>query len=80
MSVSLFVPDQLISLSPEQCSILRLLTRIQESVLSDDNDDIHDGKLSLQVIKEGSVITGDLGGSAKCSEFTNEIIRKIEAM
>ena len=32
----------------------------------------------LQVIKEGKVITGDLGGSAKCSEFTEEIIRKIE--
>lgn len=32
----------------------------------------------LQVIKEGKAITGDLGGSAKCSEFTEEIIRKIE--
>ena len=35
---------------------------------------------SLQVIKEGEVITGDLGGKAKCSEFTSEIIRKIEDM
>merc|ERR1711936_788786 len=35
---------------------------------------------AFQVIKEGKVITGDLGGRAKCSEFTNEIIRKIEAM
>ena len=34
--------------------------------------------LFLQVIKEGKAITGDLGGSAKCSEFTEEIIRKIE--
>jgi len=34
----------------------------------------------FQVIKEGNCITGDLGGKAKCSEFTNEIIRKIEAM
>ena len=34
----------------------------------------------FQVIKEGNFITGDLGGSAKCSEFTNEIIKKIEAM
>ena len=42
-----------------------------------DNDDNY---VHLQVIKEGNVITGDLGGSAKCSEFTNEIIRKIEAM
>jgi len=33
----------------------------------------------FQVIKEGNVITGDLGGSAKCSEFTNEIIRKIDS-
>jgi len=33
---------------------------------------------AFQVIKEGKVITGDLGGSAKCSEFTEEIIRKIE--
>jgi len=32
----------------------------------------------FQVIKEGKTITGDLGGSAKCSEFTEEIIRKIE--
>merc|ERR1719270_1492925 len=35
---------------------------------------------AFQVIKEGNVITGDLGGKSKCSEFTNEIIRKIEAM
>ena len=34
----------------------------------------------LQVIKEGEIITGDLGGKAKCSEFTSEIIRKIEDM
>jgi len=34
----------------------------------------------FQVIKEGEVITGDLGGKAKCSEFTSEIIRKIEDM
>jgi isocitrate dehydrogenase (NAD+) len=34
----------------------------------------------FQVIKEGNFITGDLGGRAKCSEFTNEIIRKIEAL
>merc|ERR1719415_279652 len=33
----------------------------------------------FQVIKEGNFITGDLGGKAKCSEFTDEIIRKIEA-
>merc|ERR1719186_290350 len=34
----------------------------------------------FQVIKEGKAITGDLGGSAKCSEFTEEIIKKIESM
>jgi len=32
------------------------------------------------VIKEGSFLTGDLGGRAKCSEFTDAIIRKIETM
>ncbi len=32
----------------------------------------------FDVIREGSCITGDLGGSAKCSEYTDEIIRKIE--
>merc|ERR1719334_2628051 len=35
---------------------------------------------AFEVIKEAKVITGDLGGSAKCSEFTDEIIRKIESM
>merc|ERR1712183_780774 len=33
----------------------------------------------FQVIKEGNFITGDLGGKSKCSEFTDEIIRKIES-
>lgn len=32
------------------------------------------------VIKEGTTLTGDLGGRAKCSEFTDAIIRKVEAM
>lgn len=31
----------------------------------------------LEVIKEGKYRTGDLGGKAKCSEFTNEICSKI---
>jgi len=35
---------------------------------------------AFEVIKEAKVITGDLGGTAKCSEFTDEIIRKIESM
>lgn len=29
------------------------------------------------VIKEGKYLTGDLGGKAKCSEFTNEICAKL---
>jgi len=35
-------------------------------------------KACFDTIKEGKYLTGDLGGSAKCSEFTNEICRKIE--
>jgi len=35
-------------------------------------------KATLEVIKEGSTLTGDLGGSSKCSEFTDAIIRNIE--
>ncbi|RWS17220.1 isocitrate dehydrogenase [NAD] subunit alpha: mitochondrial-like protein [Dinothrombium tinctorium] len=31
----------------------------------------------LDVIKEGSHLTADLGGNAKCSEFTNEICSKL---
>lgn len=31
----------------------------------------------LDVIKEGKYRTGDLGGKAKCSEFTNEICSKV---
>merc|ERR1719327_2067804 len=47
--------------------------------------DLHDHASKIetacfQVIKEGNVITGDLGGKSKCSEFTNEIIRKIESL
>ncbi|CAH1637494.1 unnamed protein product [Spodoptera littoralis] len=30
-----------------------------------------------QVLKEGKALTGDLGGTAKCSEFTNAIISKL---
>ena len=34
----------------------------------------------FETIKEGKYRTGDLGGSAKCSEFTDEICRKVESM
>ena len=34
-------------------------------------------KACFAVIKEGKKLTGDLGGSSKCSEFTDEICRKI---
>jgi len=34
---------------------------------------------AFATIKEGKVLTGDLGGKSKCSEFTNEIIKKIES-
>lgn len=33
----------------------------------------------FEVIREGQTITGDLGGKAKCSEYTDAIIRKLEA-
>lgn len=31
----------------------------------------------FDTIKEAKYLTGDLGGKAKCSEFTNEICEKI---
>ncbi|XP_066956056.1 probable isocitrate dehydrogenase [NAD] subunit alpha, mitochondrial [Macrobrachium rosenbergii] len=36
-------------------------------------------KACFDTIKEGIYRTGDLGGKAKCSEFTDEICKKIEA-
>jgi len=33
---------------------------------------------TFDVIREGNALTGDLGGTAKCSEYTDAIIRKIE--
>jgi len=45
--------------------------------MSDKANLIH--KAALETIAEGKTLTGDLGGSAKCSEFTNAIIRNIEA-
>lgn len=36
-------------------------------------------KACFATIKEGKYLTGDLGGKAKCSEFTNEIIKKLDS-
>ncbi|CAL8074820.1 unnamed protein product [Orchesella dallaii] len=36
-------------------------------------------KACFEVIKEGNKLTGDLGGKGKCSEFTDEICRKVES-
>ena len=35
-------------------------------------------KACFETIRERKCITGDLGGSAKCSEYTDEICHKIE--
>lgn len=35
---------------------------------------------AYDTIKEGKHLTGDLGGSAKCSEYTNEICKKVSAL
>lgn len=34
-------------------------------------------KACFDTIKEAKYLTGDLGGKAKCSEFTNEICSKL---
>ncbi|KAG2386229.1 hypothetical protein C9374_002675 [Naegleria lovaniensis] len=34
-------------------------------------------KSVMKVLAEGKVLTGDLGGKAKCSEYTNEIIKHL---
>lgn len=33
----------------------------------------------FDVIREGKILTGDLGGKGKCSEFTDAICKKIES-
>lgn len=35
---------------------------------------------AYEAIKEGKCLTGDLGGTAKCSEYTNEICKKVSAL
>lgn len=35
---------------------------------------------AYETIKEGKCLTGDLGGTAKCSEYTNEICKKVSAV
>ena len=37
-------------------------------------------KAAFETIREKKYLTGDLGGKAKCSEFTNAICEKIEKM
>lgn len=34
-------------------------------------------KAVLKTISEGKILTGDLRGSAKCSEFTAEVIKNL---
>ena len=34
---------------------------------------------AYETIKEAKYLTGDLGGTAKCSEYTNEICKKVSA-
>jgi len=36
-------------------------------------------KACFEVIREGNKLTGDLGGKGKCSEFTDEICKKVES-
>ena len=35
-------------------------------------------KATLETIADGKILTGDLDGSGRCSEFTDAIIRRIE--
>jgi len=32
----------------------------------------------FEVIREGTILTGDLGGSASCSQFTDAICKKVQ--
>lgn len=34
---------------------------------------------AYETIKEAKYLTGDLGGTAKCSEYTNEICKRVTA-
>ncbi|XP_053405503.1 isocitrate dehydrogenase [NAD] subunit alpha, mitochondrial-like [Mercenaria mercenaria] len=35
---------------------------------------------ALGVIRDGQVLTGDLGGKSTCSQFTEEICRRVQAL
>lgn len=35
---------------------------------------------AYETIKESKCLTGDLGGTGKCSEYTNEICKKVSAL
>lgn len=36
-------------------------------------------KACFDVIREAKYLTGDLGGKGKCSEFTDEICKKVKS-
>ncbi|EEB16305.1 isocitrate dehydrogenase NAD, subunit alphaputative [Pediculus humanus corporis] len=55
--------------------LLSAVMMLRHMSLNDHADKIE--RACLNVIKEGKYRTGDLGGSSKCSEFTDEICKKI---
>lgn len=56
--------------------LLSAVMMLKHMELNDQADRIQDA--CFAVIKEGKYLTGDLGGKAKCSEFTQEICSKIK--
>ncbi|CAN5648737.1 isocitrate/isopropylmalate dehydrogenase family protein [soil metagenome] len=55
-------------------SSLMMLRHLGENAKAD-----HIGRATLKVLKEGRVVTGDLGGSASTTEYTDEILRHMAA-
>lgn len=55
--------------------LLSSLMMLRYIGLSDHGQRIEDAV--FKTIKDGKVLTGDLGGKAKCSEYTSEIIRNL---
>jgi len=56
--------------------LLSAVMMLRHMELNDKADIIQ--RACFETIKEAKYLTGDLGGSAKCSEFTNEICKKIQ--